>query len=113
MEKFNQCNLILFIAIGLLITLFIFYMTNSKVSHVLSGKKEIFADLNPTTNSKDYTEDIELIIDKYLNPAAEQMVEIKKKQKMLEFIETRLNSIKAKITGDARYETNGELTHAY
>jgi len=86
-------------------------MTNSKVSRVLSGKKEGFADMNPS--AKDYTKDIESMIDKYLNPAAEQMVEIKKKQKMLEFIETRVNSIKAKITGDARYETNGELTQAY
>lgn len=93
-------NIIICLLIGILISIFIFYMTDSKIYKNLS--KETFYDDNTEytniTESDNYTElvdnytkKINAKIDTYLNGISTNMIEVKKRKEVLKDIDKNLD----------------------
>ena len=93
-------NIIICLLIGILISLFIFYMTDSKIYKNLS--KETFFDDNTEPDNytelvDNYTKKINDNIDTYLNGISTNMIEVKKRKEVLKGIDKNLDTMIRKM----------------
>jgi len=93
-------NIIICLLIGILISLFIFYMTDSKIYKNLS--KETFFDDNTEPENytelvDNYTKKINDNIDTYLNGISTNMIEVKKRKEVLKGIDKNLDTMIRKM----------------
>lgn len=93
-------NIIICLLIGILISLFIFYMTDSKIYKNLS--KETFFDDNTEPDNytelvDNYTNKINGKIDTYLNGISTNMIEVKKRKEVLKGIDKNLDTMIRKM----------------
>ena len=117
MDKYTNNNIILFLITGVLVSLFIFYMTDSNVYRTLTNSKEKFVDDKKPENyselEKYFTEKIGDNIDKYLDGISTNMIEVKKRKEVLKSIDENLdkitNKLKYTINQNKLYNTNGQL----
>jgi hypothetical protein len=110
-------NVILYLLVGLIIGIFIFYMTESNVSLSLGGEK--FYNTDTTSNSTSteqidkYINNIDNSIDKYLGGISDNMINVKKRGWDIHRIDKNVNDIFNKLNYSRNqnklYNTNGVL----
>ena len=109
-------NLILGGLIGVLLTLFLFYMTDSSVARNLA--KESFQDVSDieieTTHDEDRIKEVSGMIDNTLNPVLENQIKIKERDYEINQLENRTTKLVQKLqfyeSQNKLFNTNGEVS---
>ena len=109
-------NIILGGLIGVLLTLFLFYMTDSSVARNLA--KESFQDVSDieieTTHDEDRIKEVSGMIDNTLNPVLENQIKIKERDYEINQLEERTTKLVQKLqfyeSQNKLFNTNGEVS---
>ena len=109
-------NIILGGLIGVLLTLFLFYMTDSSVARNLA--KESFQDVSDieieTTHDEDRIKEVSGMIDNTLNPVLENQIKIKERDYEINQLENRTTKLVQKLqfyeSQNKLFNTNGEVS---
>ena len=102
--------------IGVLLTLFLFYMTDSSVARNLA--KESFRDVSDieieTTHDEDRIKEVSGMIDNTLNPVLENQIKIKERDYEINQLENRTTKLVQKLqfyeSQNKLFNTNGEVS---
>lgn len=109
-------NIILYGLIGILVTLFLFYMTDSDIAKNLA--KESFQDASDieieTTHNEDRIKEVSSMIDNTLKPVLENQIKIKERDYEINQLEERTDKLIQKLqfyeSQNKMFNTNGEIS---